>query len=67
MFMFLPFLIALAVVLAAITGKDKTSYILWAALLIVTVLSFIHHVTDPLSLSLYYENQKSSNDGCPPG
>lgn len=38
MFMFLPFLIALAVVLAAITGKDKTSYILWAALLIVTVL-----------------------------
>ncbi|WP_220273309.1 DUF5993 family protein [Pantoea ananatis] len=51
MFMFLPFLIALAVVLVAITGKDKTSYILWAALLIVTVLSFIHHVTDPLSLS----------------
>ncbi len=51
MFMFLPFLIALAVVLAAITGKDKTSYILWTALLIVTVLSFIHHVTDPLSLS----------------
>lgn len=51
MFMFLPFLIALAVVLAAITGKDKTSYILWAALLIVTVLSFIHHVTYPLSLS----------------
>lgn len=51
MFMFLPFLIALAVVLAAITRKDKTSYILWAALLIVTVLSFIHHVTAPLSLS----------------
>ncbi|WP_241390788.1 MULTISPECIES: DUF5993 family protein [Serratia] len=51
MFMFLPFFIALGVVLTAITGKDKTSYILWAALLIVTVLSFIHHVTDPLNLS----------------
>ncbi|PDO89830.1 DUF5993 family protein [Kosakonia sacchari] len=51
MFMFLPFLIALGVILAVITGKEKTSYILWAALLIVTILSFIHHVTDPLSLS----------------
>lgn len=51
MFMFLPFFIALCVVLAAITGKDKTSYILWAALFIVTILSYVHHVTDPLSLS----------------
>ncbi|RCX01318.1 MULTISPECIES: DUF5993 family protein [Kosakonia] len=51
MFMFLPFLIGLGVILAAITGKEKTSYILWAALLIITILSFIHHVTDPLSLS----------------
>jgi len=51
MFIFLPFLIAFGVVLASINEKDKASYILWAALLIVTVLSFIHHVTNPLSLS----------------
>lgn len=51
MFLFLSFMIALSVVLAAIRAKDKTSYILWAALLIVTILSFIHHVTVPLNLS----------------
>lgn len=51
MFMFLPFLIALCVAIAAATGKEKTGYILWAALFIVTVLSFTHHVTDPLNLS----------------
>lgn len=51
MFMFLPFLIALGVVLGTITRKEKISYILWCALLVITVLSFIHHVTDPLNLS----------------
>lgn len=50
MFMFLPFLIALGGILTAITGKNKTSYTLWAVLLVVTVLSFIHHVTNPLNL-----------------
>lgn len=51
MFMFLPFLIALCVVIAVMAGRDKTSYILWTVLFIVTVLSFTHHVTDSLSLS----------------
>ncbi|EAN4946069.1 hypothetical protein BVD23_09970 [Salmonella enterica] len=51
MFMFLPFLIALSVAMEAINGKDKVSYILWGVLLLVTVLSFVHHVTHSLTLS----------------
>lgn len=51
MFMFLPFLIALSVAMGAINGKDKVSYILWGVLLIVTVLSFVHHVIRSLTLS----------------
>ncbi|KSB87240.1 hypothetical protein LFZ31_01095 [Salmonella enterica subsp. enterica serovar Newport str. S09097] len=43
--MFLPFLLALSVAMGAINRKDKVSYILWAVLLIVTILSFIHHMT----------------------
>ncbi|EAW5860685.1 hypothetical protein FFZ72_23695 [Salmonella enterica] len=31
--------------------KDKVSYILWGVLLIVTILSFIHHMTNSLALS----------------
>ncbi|WP_080183336.1 DUF5993 family protein, partial [Salmonella enterica] len=46
MFMFLPFLLALSVAMGAINRKDKVSYILWAVLLIVTILSFIHHMTN---------------------
>lgn len=51
MFMFLPFLIALSVAMGAMNGKDKVSYILWGVLLIITVLSFVHHVTRLLTLS----------------
>jgi hypothetical protein len=51
MFMFLPFLVALCVALGTITGNNKVSYILWFILLVITILSFIHHVTDPLNLS----------------
>lgn len=51
MFMFMPFLLALSVAMGAINGKDKVSYILWGVLLIVTILSFIHHVTNSLTLS----------------
>ncbi|MGK0737009.1 DUF5993 family protein [Yokenella regensburgei] len=51
MFMFLPFLIAFTVAVWAFFGKEKVSYILWCILLIVTVLSFVHHINDPLSLS----------------
>ncbi|MEH4929655.1 DUF5993 family protein [Enterobacter cloacae] len=49
--MFLPFFIALGVSFAVIAGKVKTSYMLWAGLLIITFLSFLHHVTEPLNLS----------------
>ncbi|EBF9533155.1 hypothetical protein HH546_001767 [Salmonella enterica subsp. enterica serovar Agbeni] len=51
MFMFLPFLLALSVAMGVINRKDKVSYILWAVLLIVTILSFIHHMTNSLTLS----------------
>lgn len=51
MYMFLPFLVALSVALVAITGNKKVSYTLWGVLLIVTILSFIHHVTAPLNLA----------------
>ncbi|WP_394063834.1 DUF5993 family protein [Alcaligenes sp. WGS1538] len=51
MYMFLPFLLALGTAISVLAGKKKLSYALWAALVLVTVLSFKHHVTDPLSLS----------------
>lgn len=51
MFMYLPFLIALSAALGAVSGKEKISYILWGGLLVVTFLSFTHHVTDSLNLS----------------
>ncbi|WP_411899790.1 DUF5993 family protein [Salmonella enterica] len=50
MFMLLPFLLALGVVMGAINRKDKVSYILWAVLIIVTILSFIHHMTNSMTL-----------------
>ncbi|HCC0887921.1 TPA: hypothetical protein M4K80_004672 [Salmonella enterica] len=49
--MFLPFLIALGAAFGAITGKDNVSYILWGALTIVTVVSFMQHLTNLLTLS----------------
>ena len=51
MYMFLPFLIAFGVVIATILSKGKSSILLWGLLVVVTILSFAHHVTDPLSLS----------------
>ncbi|EFZ9893619.1 hypothetical protein H4K89_004313 [Salmonella enterica] len=47
----MPFLLALSVAMGAINRKDKVSYILWGVLLIVTILSFIHHMTNSLALS----------------
>nr|WP_241825904.1 DUF5993 family protein [Izhakiella australiensis] len=49
--MFLPFLIALTTALSALLGKKRVSYFLWWVLLVVTILSFIHHSTDSLNLS----------------
>ncbi len=51
MFMFLPFLIALAAAIGILTHKRKISYALWLLLLVVTLAWFDHHVTDPLNLS----------------
>ncbi|OON40004.1 hypothetical protein BTJ39_11245 [Izhakiella australiensis] len=51
MYMFLPFLIALTTALSALLGKKRVSYFLWWVLLVVTILSFIHHSTDSLNLS----------------
>lgn len=68
MFMFLPFLLALSVAMGAINRKDKVSYILWAVLLIVTILSFIHSSYDQFAdfviLRSVYENASSSNNTC---
>lgn len=51
MFMFLPFLVALVTTLTAVSGNKKVSYVLWLALVVITLLSFKHHATDPLNLS----------------
>ncbi|MCC4622491.1 DUF5993 family protein [Xanthomonas cassavae CFBP 4642] len=49
--MFLPFFIALCAVLSALAGKNKTGYVLFFILLVMTLLLFRHHATDSLSLS----------------
>ncbi len=51
MYMFLPFLIALAAAVGVLAGKQKIGYALWLILLIVTIAWFDHHVTDSLNLS----------------
>ncbi len=51
MYMFLPFLLALITCISILMNKRTASYLLWSLLLVVTLLSFIHHVTDPLTLS----------------
>lgn len=63
MFMFLPFLLALSVAMGAINRKDKVSYILWAVLLIVTILSY-DQFADFVILRSVYENASSSNNIC---
>jgi hypothetical protein len=49
--MFLPFLIALAIIITVVAGKKKLTYALWVVLLIVTVFWFKYHATDALNLS----------------
>jgi len=51
MYMFLPFLIALAAALCAVTGKKTLGYGFWFVLLFVTLAWFKHHATDALALS----------------
>lgn len=51
MFMFLPFLCALLVALAALSGREKPALCLWVVLLAVALASFSYHVTSPLALA----------------
>ncbi|MGN7915528.1 DUF5993 family protein [Enterobacter sp. 22466] len=52
--MFLPFLLALSNTLVALftVKKPIISYLLCITLIIVTLLSFWHHLTSPLNISL---------------
>jgi hypothetical protein len=51
MFMFLPFLLALATVGQVARGKYTSSLVLFLVTLIVTLASFSHHATDALQLT----------------
>ncbi len=51
MYMFLPFSLALAVVLCVMTTKKEMGYTLWLALTVVTYLSFKYHTGGSLNLS----------------
>ncbi|EOV8482085.1 TPA: DUF5993 family protein [Klebsiella aerogenes] len=48
--MFLPFLMALIVMVGVIFNKARLSYICYFLLFVVAILSFVHHVSDPLNL-----------------
>jgi len=51
MYMFLPFLIALGAILSTTFGKNKSTYLIWLLLLVITLLWFKYHATDSLNLS----------------
>lgn len=51
MYMFLPFLLALGATLGVLVGKTRLGYAMWATLVLITLLSFEYHVSDPLALS----------------
>ncbi|WP_375310720.1 DUF5993 family protein [Bradyrhizobium sp. A5] len=51
MYMFLPFLLALAGCACIWHIRLGLSYALWSATILVTVAWFFHHATDPLKLS----------------
>lgn len=49
--MFLHFLIASVVAIYVMIGNKRVSYILWAILLAVTLLTFVHHMSSTMTLS----------------
>jgi steroid 5-alpha reductase family enzyme len=49
--MYLPFLLAFLVALAILTGKEKLATWAWPILIVVLMVTFVHHVTKPLQLS----------------
>ena len=51
MYMFLPFLLALAVCASVWRSRAGLSYGLWTVTIAVTVAWFFHHATDPLKFS----------------
>lgn len=51
MYMFLPFLVALAGNACVWCSRAGLSYGLWSATIIVTVAWFFYHATDPLKFS----------------
>lgn len=51
MYMFLPFLLALAGCVCVWRSRAGAGYALWVATITVTVAWFFHHATDPLKFS----------------
>lgn len=51
MFMFLPFLIALAAAVSVAYGRRKAALSCWLLLAVITVLWLRHHAIDPLNLA----------------
>ncbi|WP_201724118.1 DUF5993 family protein [Bradyrhizobium centrolobii] len=51
MYMFLPFLLALASCACLWRPRAGVGYLLWSATIVVTVAWFFHHATDSLNLS----------------
>jgi hypothetical protein len=51
MYMFLPFLLALASCACASRSRARPGYLLWSATVVVTVAWFFYHATDPLKFS----------------
>lgn len=51
MYMFLPFLLALAGSACVWSARAGASYALWSAMIVITVAWFFHHATDPLKFS----------------
>ncbi|KRQ12668.1 hypothetical protein AOQ71_16120 [Bradyrhizobium manausense] len=51
MYMFVPFLLALAGCASVWRSHARLGYGLWGATIVVTVAWFFHHATDPLKFS----------------
>jgi len=51
MFMFVPFLIALLGALGILYGRRQASLAAWGLLVVITLVWFRHHATDPLQLA----------------
>ncbi|MBR0815988.1 MULTISPECIES: DUF5993 family protein [Bradyrhizobium] len=51
MYMFLPFLLALAGCVCIWRARAGAGYALWTVTIAVTVAWFLHHATDPLKFS----------------